>query len=63
MLKSMDVFDGGAALWSRTNKNRDVSTVPLARPFARTAHPFACSGRLASLTHFAHSLARGTVND
>ena len=25
----------GAALWSGTNKNRDVSTGPLARPFAR----------------------------
>ena len=34
------------ALWSGTNKNRDVSTGPLARPFA----------------HFAHSLARGKVN-
>ena len=26
---------GVAALWSGTNKNRDVSTGPLARPFAR----------------------------
>ena len=43
------------------------------RSFARTAHSFACSGLLAllarsaaltrSLAHFAHSLARGTVND
>ena len=64
---------GGGALWSETNKNRDVSTGPLVRPFARTAHSFACSGLLASLApsaaltrslaHFAHSLARGTVND
>ena len=29
-----------AALWSGTNKNQDVSTGPLARPFARTAHSF-----------------------
>ena len=34
-------------LWSGTNKNRDVSTGPLARPFARTAHLFACSRLLA----------------
>ena len=33
-----------AALWSGINKNRDVSTGPLARPFARTAHSLACSG-------------------
>ena len=37
--------------------------------FARTAHSFACSGLLASLApsaalaHFAHSLARGAVNN
>ena len=37
------------ALWSGINKNRDVSTGPLARPFARTAH-------------FAHFFARGKVN-
>ena len=42
---------GRDALWSGANKNRDVSTGPLACPFAR------------SLAHFAHSLARGTVND
>ena len=35
------------ALWSGTNKNRDVSTGPLARPFARSLAP----------------LTRGTVND
>ena len=48
-------------LWSGTNKNRDVSTGPLARPFARTAHSFACSGLLASLAPSAtltHLLAR-----
>ena len=40
------------------------------RLFARTAHSLACSGLLASLrslicslAHFAHSLARGKVND
>ena len=27
------------ALWSGTNKNRDVSTGPLARPFARSLAP------------------------
>ena len=37
------------ALWSGTDKNRDVSTGPLARPFAR---PFA-----RSLPTFTHSLA------
>ena len=26
---------GGSALWSGTNKNQDVSTGPLALPFAR----------------------------
>ena len=29
----------GGALWSETNKNRDVSTGPLARPFARSLAP------------------------
>ena len=33
------------------------------RSFARTAYSFACSGLLASLAHFAHSLARGKVID
>ena len=43
------------------------------RSFTRTAHSFACFGLLrsrpplhslvCSLAHFAHSLARGTVND
>ena len=52
---------GAGALWSGTNKNRDVSTRPLARPFARTAHSLACSRLLASLAPFAaltRSLAR-----
>ena len=40
---------GNKVLWSGLNKNRDVRTGPLARPFARTAHSFACSGLLASL--------------
>ena len=44
------ILDGVAdARWSRTNNNRDVSTGPLASPFARTAHSFAYSGLLASL--------------
>ena len=59
-----------AALWSGTNKNRDVSIGPLARPFARLLALltlFTCFGLLASLapstalTHFAHSLTRGTM--
>ena len=37
------------AHWARIIKNPDESTGPLARPFARTAHSFACSGLLASL--------------
>ena len=69
-------FDN-AALWSGTNKNRDVSTGPLARPFAHSLALLTrslaqhCSVRLHSLlrslvcsfAHFAHSLVRGTVND
>ena len=57
--------------------NRDVSTRPLARPFARSLAPLTrslapdCSLRsrpplrslVRSLAHFAHSLAHGTVND
>ena len=64
-------------MWSGTNKNRDVSTGPLARTFARSLTPLTrslapdCSLRsrpplhslVPSLAHFAHSLARGTVND
>ena len=74
------------ALWSGLNKNRDVSTGPLAGPFAsalalltRSLAPD-CSLRshpplrslvrsrpplrslVRSLSHFAHSLARGKVN-
>ena len=71
-------FDSAAtALWSGTNKNRDVSTGPLARSFARSLAPLThslapdCSLRsrpplrslVRSLAHFAHSLARGTVNN
>ena len=62
------------ALWSEANKNRDVSTGPLARPFNRSLAPLThslapdCSPRASAaltclLAHFAHSLARGTVND
>ena len=40
------------ALWSRTAKNADSSTEPLARPFARS---------LAPLTHFAHSLGKWII--
>ena len=29
----------GCVLWSETNENRDVSTEPLARPFARSLAP------------------------
>ena len=29
-------------LWSGTNKNRDVSTGPLARPFTRSLAPLTC---------------------
>ena len=65
--------NGGNALWSGTSKNRDVSTGPLARPFARSLAPLTrslapdCSLRsrppLRSLVHsLAHSLARGKVN-
>ena len=49
------------ALWARIAKNTDWSTGPLARPFARTAHLFACSALLASLARSAvltRSLAR-----
>ena len=63
-------------LWPGTNNNRDVSTGPLARPFARSLAPLTCSltpdcllrsrhplrSLVRSLAHFAHSLARGKVN-
>ena len=65
------------ALWSGTNKNRDVSTGPLARTFARSLAPLThllapdcslCSrpplrSLACLLAYFAHSLARGKVND
>ena len=64
------------ALWSGINKNQDVSTGPLARPFARSLAPLTrllapdCSLRsrpplrtlVCSLAHFAHSLACGKMN-
>ena len=64
------------ALWFETNKNREVSTGPFARPFARWVAPLThllapdcslCShpplrSLVRSLAHFAHSLARGKVN-
>ena len=64
-------------LWARTNKNTDWSCGPLARPFARSLAPLTRSlaphyslrsrpplrSLVRSLAHFAHSLARGTVND
>ena len=66
-----------SAQWPGTAKNRDVSTGPLARPFARSLAPLTrslapdcslCShpplrSLVRSLAHFAHSLTRGTVND
>ena len=73
----MSSQSGTNALWSGINKNRDVSTGPLARPFTRSLVLLTrslapdCSPRsrpllrslVRSLAHFAHSLARGTVND
>ena len=64
------------ALWSGTNKNRNIDTWPLARLFPHSLAPLThslapdCSLRsrpplrslVRSLAHFAHSLARGTVN-
>ena len=63
-----------SALWSGTNKNRDVSTgslaSPFASPFARTVYSFTCSTLLALLTRsaaltrsLAYSRARRKVND
>ena len=68
--------DNDNALWSGTNKNQDVSTGSLARPFVRLLALLTrslapdCSLRsrpplrspVRSLAHFAHSLARGKVN-
>ena len=64
-------------LWLITAKNTDLSTGPLASPFARSLAPLTrslapdCSLRsrpplrslIRSLSHFAHSLACGTMND
>ena len=77
VVAAVDVVDGVVvALWSGLNKNRDVSTGPIARPFPRSLAPLTrslapdCSLRsrpplrslIRSLAHFAHSLARGKVN-
>ena len=53
------------ALWARSTKNPDVSTGPLGHPFACSLTPSTPSVRslICSLAHFAHSLARGTVNN
>ena len=61
------------ALWLKTAKNTDGSTGPLARLLAPLTRSLAADGSLRlrpplrslarSLAHFAHSLARGTVND
>ena len=50
-------FDN-AALWSRSNKNTNWNTGPLAHPFACIAYSFACSALLASLTRSLCSLPR-----
>ena len=66
----------GNALWSGSNKNRDVSTGPLSCPIPRSLAPLThllapdCSLRsrpplrslVCSLAYFAHSLARGKEN-
>ena len=65
------------ALWSKTTEKLDISTGPLAHPFARLlallTHSLTldCSPHsrpplrslVRSLAHFAHSFARGKVND
>ena len=65
------------SLWAKSTKTPDFSTGPLARPFARSLAPLTRSLAphnslrsravrrlfIRSLAHFAHSLARGTVND
>ena len=47
-----DALDKVRVLWSKKGKNRlqHWATRSSVRSFARTAHLFACSGRLASLT-------------
>ena len=69
--------DDTNALWSGSTKNRDVSTGPLAGPFAHSlapltrslapdsslrSHPPLCS-LVCSLAHFAHSLDWMSQND
>ena len=61
---------GKSTLWSKTAKNTDCSTGPLAHPFAHLLAPDyllrSCSplcSLIRSIAHFANSLARGTVND
>ena len=52
-----DSKEGGAGVpWSRSTKNQDVSTGPLARPFARSLAPLTRS--LAPLAPFTRLLAR-----
>ena len=74
VIAEVGAAEEAVTLWSGTNKNKDVSTGPLARPFARSLAPLTrslapdCSLRsrpplrslVRLLAHFAHSLARGT---
>ena len=58
-------LSSGHALWSGTNKNRDVSTGPLARslaPLTRSLAPDCSLRSRPPLRSIAHSLARGKVN-
>ena len=60
-IETANKLDYDAAQWGRTAKNWDVSTGQLTRPFAGTAHSFACFGLLASLAPYAvltYSVAR-----
>ena len=68
---------GARAQWARSTKSPDESVGPFTRPFARllvlltysfAPHCSLCSraplrSLVCSLAHFAHSRARGTVND
>ena len=60
MCPTLRVIDGavGASvvLWSGTNKNRDVSTGPLARPLTRTAHSHRSLVHLLRTACFTHAL-------
>ena len=63
----LDLIAACVAQWARTNKNRDVSTGPLARPFARSLAPLyglltPLRSLVRSLAHSAHYLACGKVN-